>query len=226
MGGGGGGGVAGEGTKGWKVRAEQLAQERRARAQVIDSFFFFLFLYRYLSNLPPHQQQKQKKFFSVPIEECVDRPTHPNTPRFIPWVVNDIIIYLKKNSMSLEGLFRLAGEKQSIDEWKKKVDAGLFVVLIVVIVVVVVVVVLNRERESMLVFLTSSLLLPLSPSPTGEILDFEQLNNPHCAADLLKIWFRTLPEPIVTARLYPRFMSVGGMKSEDLQVFFMFLFLC
>ena len=157
MGGGGGGGAAGEGTKGWKVRAEQLAQERRARAQVIF-FLFFLFFHRNLSNPPPHQQQKQKKFFSVPIEECVDRPTHPNTPRFIPWVVNDIIIYLKKNSMSLEGLFRLAGEKQSIDECKKKVDAGLFVVLLLLVVIV-----LNRERESMWLF---SHLSPPSPFPS------------------------------------------------------------
>ena len=68
------------------------------------------------------------------------------------------------------------------------------------------------------------IIIPLAPpsaqkhSFSGEKLNFEELKNPHCAADLLKIWFRSLPEPVVTARLYPRFMSVGTLTSEDKQV--------
>ena len=115
-------------TKGWKVRAQQLQQQRKARLQVSFSFsLLFSFEISYLIILI---NKSQTKMYAVPIEECVNRPNRSDAPRHIPWLVYDILTYIRKDYMKVVGLFRLAGEKLTTDEWKKKIDQGYFNYLI------------------------------------------------------------------------------------------------
>jgi hypothetical protein len=65
------------------------------------------------------------KIFGVPIEECVDRgERRVDVPRNVPGIVCDILSYLRATSLSIVGLFRLAGEKVATDELRRTLDSG------------------------------------------------------------------------------------------------------
>ena len=87
-----------DGQKNWKLRAQQLREQRSAR--------------------------DKNKMFGVPIQECVGRVDRVDVPENIPWLVYDIINYLRERSMDMVGLFRLAGEKQTLDELRREIDHG------------------------------------------------------------------------------------------------------
>jgi hypothetical protein len=74
----------------------------------------------------------------------------------------------------------------------------------------------ETERQRELVEFSWSFLIVL----LGAKVDFYQFDQPHCAADVLKLWLRSLPEPLVTARLFPRFMAVSSLQNEKYQVRF------
>ena len=140
------------------------------------------------------------KIFGVPIEECVEKgERRGDVPKNVPPIVHDVLTYLRATSLAIVGLFRLAGEKVTTDELRRTLDTGVCVCACM------------RTR------------FRLFNGFAGAKVDLYAFDRPHCAADVLKVWLRSLPEPLVTARLFPRFMAVASLHNEKFQVFHLFL---
>jgi hypothetical protein len=52
---------------------------------------------------------------------------------------------------------------------------------------------------------------------TGEKVDLSKESDPHAISGLLKLYFRMLPEPILTFSLYERFLLAQGAPSQTLR---------
>ena len=48
-------------------------------------------------------------------------------------------------------------------------------------------------------------------STTGEDVNYAEYKDPHLVANLLKIYLRELPDPLLTYALYPRFVEAASM---------------
>mmetsp|Transcript_30068 Transcript_30068/g.75697 ORF Transcript_30068/g.75697 Transcript_30068/m.75697 type:complete len:758 (-) Transcript_30068:31-2304(-) len=55
----------------------------------------------------------------------------------------------------------------------------------------------------------------------GEEPDLEAESDPHCIAGLLKLYFRELPEPVLTFELYDEFMSADSTEDKQLRLKYM-----
>eukprot|EP01095_Lingulamoeba_sp_RSL-Kostka_P010731 TRINITY_DN3917_c1_g1_i2.p1 TRINITY_DN3917_c1_g1~~TRINITY_DN3917_c1_g1_i2.p1 ORF type:complete len:730 (-),score=266.72 TRINITY_DN3917_c1_g1_i2:193-2382(-) len=49
----------------------------------------------------------------------------------------------------------------------------------------------------------------------GENITFDDINDPHIPANLLKLYFRELPEPLLTFDLYDKFVIMGNTVTEN-----------
>ena len=50
----------------------------------------------------------------------------------------------------------------------------------------------------------------------GEEVDYVEYKDPHLVANLLKVYLRELPDPLLTFSLYPRFVEAASTCSSTL----------
>ncbi len=53
-------------------------------------------------------------------------------------------------------------------------------------------------------------------SSAGDVPDLMVVSDAHVIASLLKLWFRELPEPLLTYELYDCFIAAAGMCTHTL----------
>eukprot|EP01096_Ripella_sp_DP13-Kostka_P009843 TRINITY_DN3795_c0_g2_i1.p1 TRINITY_DN3795_c0_g2~~TRINITY_DN3795_c0_g2_i1.p1 ORF type:complete len:790 (-),score=430.49 TRINITY_DN3795_c0_g2_i1:21-2390(-) len=53
---------------------------------------------------------------------------------------------------------------------------------------------------------------------SGEDVDFSNESDPHAVSGLLKLWFRELPDPVLTWERYPRFLTAERIKNSNLRL--------
>ena len=83
----------------------------------------------------------------------------------LPVVVARALDYLERNALQLEGIFRISGNQQEIQDAKEKFDQGLDVKM-------------------------------------------SSMSSPHAVAGLMKLYFRELPEPLLSFQYYEIFVAI------------------
>jgi len=121
-------------------------------------------------ELLPSSSNAKPDIFGVPLEESMRHPMNTYAP--IPLIVLNCMKYLLKNGTQTEGIFRLSGRAQRIEELK---DAY------------------NR----------------------GEVVDFSNEPDVHVISGLLKLYFRTLPDPVCCHSLYREW--IAAYNSQDME---------
>ena len=109
--------------------------------------------------------------------------------------VRALTVIAPQQAMKLEGIFRLSGSAVLIDKYVARFDKG------------------NPERISMRSSDSPLLLLQ------GEDVDLSQEKDPHAVAGLLKLWFRDMPEALLTYGQYHNFLGASGLCSDSPMLF-------
>jgi hypothetical protein len=107
-----------------------------------------------------------RKFYGVHLGEIAQREG-----RLVPKVFEALCQVIEANYLDEEGIFRLAGSKTLVNQYKAQIDQGTF--------------------------------------------DIAALKDPHATGDLLKIWLREMPEPLLTHNLYQRIMEVRSTTTPS-----------
>lgn len=83
--------------------------------------------------------------------------------------------------MKVEGIFRISGQNDQIEAYKSAIDSGI-----------------NYPDYRALIDIT------------GQEVDFSHCDNPHNVSNLLKLYFRMLPNPLLTYERYDKIISVAS----------------
>lgn len=73
-------------------------------------------------ELLPSGDNNKPEIFGIPLEEVMKHPMNMYTP--VPLILLNCIKYLMKNALKVEGIFRLSGRSQRIDELRDAFDRG------------------------------------------------------------------------------------------------------
>jgi len=110
------------------------------------------------------------EIFGVSLEDTMKHPMNIYAP--IPLIVLNCMKYLFKHGPQTEGVFRLSGRKQRMEELKNAYDRG-------------------------------------------EVFDFSSEQDVHTIAGLLKLYFRSLPDPLCCHNLYKEWMNCYDPNDKD-----------
>ncbi|EGC31237.1 hypothetical protein DICPUDRAFT_50285 [Dictyostelium purpureum] len=105
-----------------------------------------------------------KKTFGVKLEEVFGREGN----RVLPLFLDEIFKYLEKESIKVEGIFRVPAGRSSVEAFQQKIESG----------------------------------VPLELSSTV-------ISDPHVVSSVLKLFLRSLPEPIIHHSIYSKYLPLS-----------------